>query len=108
MRKMFAAILLVSMASIGLAADAGSWTGFVTDSGCGEKGAKAEHASCAVKCVKEKGAKWALWDPTSKQMYLLTNATDAEKMAGKDVTVKGTLSADKKSIEVASMTPAAK
>ncbi len=108
MKKAFAAILLVAIASLGLAADTASWTGFVTDSHCGERGAKADHASCAVKCVKEKGAKWALWDPSTKQLYELTNAADAEKFAGQDVTVKGTLDPDKKSIAVTSMAPATK
>jgi hypothetical protein len=108
MKKTLAAFLLLSIASLGLAADAGSWTGVVTETHCGERGANADHASCAVRCVKEKGAKWALWDASTKQMYELANATNAEKLAGQDVTVKGTLSEDKKSIAVASMEPARK
>lgn len=108
MKKVFALILLVAVASIGLAADAGSWTGWVTETHCGEKGANADHASCAIRCVKEKGAKWALWDPAAKQLYELTGAADAEKMAGKEVTVQGTLGQDKKSIAVASMAAAGK
>jgi hypothetical protein len=106
MKKALAAFLLISMASLGLAADAGSWTGVLTDSKCGEKGASAEHASCAVKCVEKQGAKWALWDPKAKQLYELVDAKDAAKMAGKEVTVKGSL-ADKK-ITVTSMEAAAK
>ena len=108
MKKALAAFFLLSIASLGLAADAGSWTGVVTETHCGERGANADHASCAVRCVKEKGAKWALWDASTKQMYELADATNAEKLAGQDVTVKGTLSEDKKSIAVASMEPAKK
>ncbi len=108
MKKVFVVIVLLAVASIGLAADAGTWTGWVTETHCGEKGANAGHASCAVRCVKEKGAKWALWDPATKQLYELSNAADAEKMAAQEVTIQGTMSEDKKSISVASMAPARK
>jgi len=105
LKKLLAAVALAAFAAIA-AAQTGSWTGVVTDTNCGEKDAKADGAKCSTKCVKEHGAHWALWDPKSKQLYELVNARDAEAMAGKEVTVKGTL-ADKK-IEVASMAAAAK
>ncbi|MEO8431698.1 MAG: hypothetical protein ABI592_09340 [Acidobacteriota bacterium] len=92
-------------------ADEGSWTGFVTDSGCGASGAKADHADCAVKCVKEKGAKWALYNPADKSLFVLSgdDATMGKMagMAGKKVMVKGTVDAEKKVITVASMEPGA-
>src|SRR5512134_681676 len=64
-RVLFAA-LVVSVASFAFAGDTadGSWTGVITDTSCGEKGAKAGHADCAAKCVKEHGAKYALYTPT--------------------------------------------
>ena len=107
MKRFFTAMALVAAASFALAAaEPGSWKGWVTDSNCGAKGANAGHASCAIKCVKEKGASWALWDPTAKKLYILEHASDAEKMAAQEVTVHGTLEGDK--IEVTSMEPAGK
>jgi hypothetical protein len=102
MKRFLAVLCLIAAASFTLAAaDPGSWKGWVTDSNCGAKGANAGHASCAIKCVKEKGASWALWDPAEKKLYILEHASDAEKMAGQEVTVHGTLEGDK--IEVTSM-----
>ena len=43
-----------------------SWTGWITDSDCGAKGASANHADCAKKCVADKGAKYVLYN-TSEQ-----------------------------------------
>jgi hypothetical protein len=80
----------------------GSWTGWVTDTHCGEKGAKAGHEACATKCVKE-GAKYALYNPADKSMWVLSNQDAAAKMAGKEVTVKGKADTEKKTIEVSSM-----
>jgi predicted small secreted protein len=109
MKKTLAVIALLAFASIAAAAG-GTWTGVVTDTTCGEKDAKADGAKCSTKCVKEHGAHWALWDPKAKQLYELVNAKDAEAMAGKAVTVKGTLEKGDKKIDVASMeaAPAAK
>lgn len=111
MRKTLAVIALLTFAAAALASshtETGSWTGVVTDTQCGEKGASADHASCAAKCVKKGDAKWALWDPTSKQLYELVNAKDAESMVGKDVMVKGTLTKADKKIDVTSMETAKK
>lgn len=98
------AALIVSLASFALAAGVeGTWSGWVTDTGCGAKGAKAEHAACAAKCVKEHGAKYALYTPADKQVWVLSNQDEAAKMAGKEVTVKGKADKEKMTIEVASM-----
>jgi hypothetical protein len=86
----------------------GSWTGFVTETHCGAAGAKAEHADCAVKCVKDKGAKWALYNESDKSVWVLSDQDGAAKMAGKMVTVKGTADPATKSIKVASMEEAKK
>jgi hypothetical protein len=97
-------VIALGAASIALASDDGTWTGFVTETHCGAAGAKAEHHDCAVKCVKEKGAKWAIYNPADKQMFVLSG-DDAmmEKMAGKKVTVKGSMDKEKKVITVANM-----
>jgi len=101
-RALIFAVALMGLATFSLAGD-GSWTGYVTETHCGEKGAKAEHADCAVKCVKEKGAKWALYDPASKSTYVLASKEDPSKFAGKEVTVKGTMNKETKTIECTSI-----
>jgi len=112
MKKAISRVLVVAvvvgLASFAFAGDMteGSWTGWVTDTGCGAKGAKAEHADCAHKCVKEKGAKYALYTEADKQVWVLSNQEEAGKMAGKEVTVKGKADKEKMTIEVASMEPA--
>jgi hypothetical protein len=107
MRKLVSRIaaiaLLVGAASFALAADMGSWSGWITDTDCGAKGASASHASCAAKCVKDKGAKYALYNPADKSVWVLSDQDEAAKMAGKMVTVKGTADTAKKTITVSSM-----
>ena len=113
MKKLVSRTLVLAVA-LGVASLAfgaeGSWTGWVTDSHCGAKGASASHAECAAKCVKEKGAKWALYTPADKGVWELSDQEGAAKMAAKEVTVKGNMDAAKKMITVTSMmeAPAAK
>ena len=103
--RVLLAALVVSLASFAYAGEPveGSWTGVVTDTSCGAKGAKADHAACAAKCVKEHGAKYALYTADDQQVWVLSNQEEAGKMAGKEVTVKGKADKEKMSIEVASM-----
>jgi len=99
-------VLVVGLASFAYAHDHGeeaSWTGTVTDSGCGEKGAKAGHADCAHSCVKNKGAKYALYTPADKKVWILSDQESASKMAGQEVVVKGKADKEKMTIEVSSM-----
>jgi len=102
------ALVLAMVLGFGLAALAsaqeGTWSGWVTETHCAAAGAKAAHKDCAVKCVKEKGAKWALYNPTDKSVFVLSG-DDAMmvKMAATEVTVKGTMDKDKKMITVTSM-----
>ncbi|MGH9369462.1 MAG: hypothetical protein ACRD3M_17545 [Thermoanaerobaculia bacterium] len=99
--------LLAGAAAFAMAAD-GTWTGWITDSGCGAKGASAAHAECAAKCVKEKGAKWALYNEADKSVWVLSDQDGAAKMNGKQVTVKGTADAASKTITVSSLEEAKK
>ena len=83
-------LVLVMVLGFGLAALAtaeDSWTGWVTETHCAAAGAKAAHKDCAVKCVKEKGAKWALYNTTDKSVFVLSG-DDAmwTKMAATEVT----------------------
>jgi hypothetical protein len=108
MKKLVSRLLVLALAlgitSYMLAADEGSWSGWVTETHCGAKGAKEAHADCALKCVKEKGAKWALYNPEDKSVTVLSgDEAMLEKMAGKKVKVKGTMDKDKKEIKIATM-----
>src|SRR6476619_3695281 len=113
MKNLVSRMLILAMAfgfaSFVMAAEGteGTWTGWVTDNHCGMSGAKAGHADCAAKCVKDKGAKWSLYTPADKGVWVLSNQEEAAKMAAKEVTVKGTLDKESKTITVASMEPAA-
>ena len=79
--------------------------GWVTDTECGAKGANEGHAACAAKCVKEKGAKWALYDPETKTVWVIADQAKAAEMAGKKVMAKGTTDMKKKEMWVDSYTP---
>src|SRR5207245_5830875 len=56
--------------TLAMAAD-NSWTGWISDSQCGVKGAndKAGTAECTVKCVKEHGAKYVFVNDADKKVY---------------------------------------
>lgn len=98
------AILFVStLALAGQEAKEGSWHGVVTDTKCGAKGAGANHAACAKKCVDEKGAKYALYDSATKKVYVLDPQSDAAEHAGHTVTVKGKLEGDTIHVDSISM-----
>jgi hypothetical protein len=86
---------------------ADSWTGWISDSGCGAKGVSAKHKACALKCVKG-GAKYVFVDPATKEVTPIDNQ-DAVKESdvGQEVTVSGTMTASK-SIHVESIAPAGK
>lgn len=83
-----------------------SWSGYVTDTMCGAKGASADHADCATKCVKEHGAKFALYDESTKKVYVLDPQEKVAEHAGHEVTVEGTLEGDTIHLTSISMKPA--
>lgn len=123
MKKLVSRTLILAMvlgfgAAAFATAEDGTWTGWVTDSYCGgAKASAASHAACAAKCVKgdpdspagKKGAsaKWALYDPATKSLFVLSGddamMAKMASMAGKKVTVKGTMNKEKKEINVATM-----
>jgi hypothetical protein len=78
--------------------------GHVTDDMCG-----AEHMmdgmnakECADECVKM-GAAYALFVPSEEKMYLADDAEKLKPYAGEEVVVKGSVSADGKTVTVASI-----
>ncbi len=75
-------------------------TGWLTETECGAKGANAGHVDCAKKCVKEKGAKWAIYNPEDKSLWILTDQTKGPEMLGKQIKVKGTMDKAKKEVKI--------
>jgi Protein of unknown function (DUF5818) len=95
-----AALLVPALAS------ADSWTGWITDDSCGAKGANAEHASCAKRCL-DGGGKLVFFNSADQKLYSLDNQKLAEEHIGHEVVVTGT--ADGNGIKVESIAmPAAK
>jgi hypothetical protein len=102
-----AAVLVVALHITGLSKPkSATWTGWISDSGCGAKGMTADHKDCALKCAHEKGAKFVFVNSESKQVFDIHNQ-DAVKDSevGQEVKVIGQLMKDK-SIHVDSIAPA--
>jgi hypothetical protein len=86
---------------------AGSWTGFVTDSHCGKRGAAKEHtADCVEKCVKG-GEKAQIMNEADGKAYNLDGWDKVKGLMGGKVTVKGSLDETTATIKVASAEKAA-
>ena len=97
---------LVATAVFAVAADQHSFTGVITDSMC----ARGDHshmqmgandAECTIACVQIHDASYVLFD--GKEAYTLSDQKTPEKFAGQKVTVKGTLNAKTKTIQVDSI-----
>src|SRR5260221_10395899 len=81
---------------------AGTWTGFVTDSHCGKRGAAKEHtADCVEKCVKG-GEKAQIMNEADGQAYNLDGWDKVKGLMGGKVTVNGSLDAKTATIKGAS------
>lgn len=108
-RLLIVLVALAFVANLSWAAGAAkdsSWVGWVTDTHCGAKGDNTKHAACATKCVKEMGAKWALYTPSDKKVYTLEG--DSEKvaaLAGQYVKVSGTADGDTIKVQTIAQTP---
>src|SRR6516164_1347389 len=81
--------------TLAMAAD-NSWTGWISDSQCGVKGAndKAGTAECTTKCVKEHGAKYVFVNDADKKVYAIDAQDKVAAHAGHHVTVKGSVDGD--------------
>lgn len=82
----------LSAATFAFAAD--TLTGYISDSHCGAKGAKAGHEECATKCVTEHGAKYVFVNDADHKVYAIDNQDKVAAHAGHHVTVKGTVEGD--------------
>lgn len=99
-----AATLFAAALTMG-AAD-GSWTGYISDSSCGVKGAKEGQSECTTKCVKEHGAKYVFVNDADKKIYAIDAQDKVAAHAGHHVTVKGSVEGE--SLKLNSIEMAAK
>src|SRR5260370_40314782 len=84
-----AAALLLSLFAVSAVAD--EFTGWISDSKCGAKGASAEHKDCAAKCVKGGAAPVFVMD---NKMLKIDDASKVEGHIGQKVTVTGSVDGD--------------
>jgi hypothetical protein len=91
MKTRFATVMAAMLfsAALGMAAE-GTWTGYISDSNCGAKGANDRAAQCTTKCVKE-GAKYVFVNDADKKVYVIDAQDKVAAHAGHHVTVKGTV-----------------
>jgi hypothetical protein len=95
MKARFAAGLALTLGAAFLTFGAdGSWTGYISDSACGAKGANEKHAACAAKCVGEKGAKYVFVNDADHKVYSIDDQKTVAAHAGHHVVVKGSVTGD--------------
>ena len=95
MKARLAVCIVVALCAAALTfAAEGSWTGWISDSHCGAKGAKEGHADCATKCVKEHDAKYVFVDDKDHKVYNVDAQDKVAAHAGHHVTVKGSVDGD--------------
>jgi hypothetical protein len=104
-RFALAVSLALFLSTLAFATDA-SWTGYITDSKCGVKGAHEGASECAVKCVKA-GAKYVFVNDADKKVYAIADQDRVAAHAGHHVTVKGSVEGDTLTVASIDMAPAA-
>ena len=83
-------VLLMSLFAVSAMAD--EWTGYISDSKCGAKGAKDAHAACAEKCVK--GGAAPVFVTSDGKVLKIDDASKVTDHVGHKVTLTGTLDGD--------------
>jgi hypothetical protein len=84
----------------------GSWTGWISDSQCGAKGANAGAAECTAKCIKG-GAKYVFVNDADKKVYVVDAQDKVAAHSGHHVTVKGSVEGDTLKLSSIDMAPEA-
>ena len=97
--KKFAILTILALLFVP-ALQAATWTGWITDAACAEKGAKAEHKGCALRCAG-RGEALVLYNNADKKIYKLDKQDEAKAHIGAEVAVTGELDGD--SIKVTSI-----
>jgi hypothetical protein len=93
-------LLAVLFATLSLAAIADNktmtWTGWISDSSCGVKGANAAHKACAKTCMKDKGASWVFVNNEDKKVIAIHNqdAVNGDRGLGQEVKLTGHMNDD--------------
>jgi len=87
-----------------LAAESGTWTGYITDAKCGAKAAHEGATECTVKCAKE-GEKLVFVNDADKKVYAIDAQDKVAAHAGHHVTVKGSVEGDTLKLESIEMAP---
>jgi hypothetical protein len=104
-RKLLGAAALTLLMAAGASAEAvkGEWTGWITDTHCGVRGANKDHtAACVEKCMKT--GKAQLWVGKDKRGYDLASLdAQAKALVGSRVVVKGTMDTATNTITIASI-----
>jgi hypothetical protein len=100
MRKLSGLVAAFVFAALPALAAQGQWTGFITDTHCGSKGASKDHsADCVEKCMKG-GSKAQIMNDADGKIYDLDSFDKVKSLVGKKVTVKGTLDEKSNTIKV--------
>ena len=89
--KKFATAFLLVLSAFAMIAMADEWTGWISDSKCGAKGAKAEHQNCAEECVKGGAAPVFVSDG---KVLKIDDAAKVQEHIGHKVTISGELNED--------------
>jgi len=84
-----AALLLVSIVAWAVPKDQ-SYSGWISDSKCGVKGANAAHAACAKKCV-EGGEKPVMVADNDQKVMPIDNPDAVKDQIGQHVKVSGSM-----------------
>jgi Protein of unknown function (DUF5818) len=85
-------LYVISMTALAAAKDM-TWAGWISDSKCGAKGANADHAACAKKCI-DGGEKPVLVTDKDQKVVGIDNPDAVKGHEGHHVQVTGTMDAD--------------
>jgi hypothetical protein len=87
------AMLAFSTIAIMASAESTTVKGWVSDTQCGAKGAKATHATCVGKCVA-KGAKIAIVNDADSKVLIVDNPDVLKGHEGHHISATGTVTGD--------------
>jgi hypothetical protein len=109
MRQVLLLAVTIGFGTMLFAADAPrEWTGYITDTHCGAKGAVKEHTvACVEKCMRA-GSKAQILNEADHAIYNLDSFAKVKPLMGNKVTVTGSLDSATHTIVVESARKAAR